>query len=508
MSPRAERNTLAVRSLRTDRAAAPAGPLFANRALPWLAVTAMTAGGFAAQLAVDPFLNGRILYLFYVPAVIAGAALGGFWPGVGATGLALAVTAILFARDTYTLSDQVDATLFTLLGGSIGVGGELFRRVRARAASMTESVLEREAHLRSILETVPDAMIVIDDKGAVQSFSAAAERLFGWPAAEMLGRNVKLLMPQPYQEAHDGYLSRYMRTGEKRIIGVGRVVVAQRRDGSTFPVELSVGEMISGSHRYFTGFIRDLTERQEAEARLQELQSELVHISRLSAMGEMAATLAHELNQPLSAISNYLKGGQRLLTQDAPQSRALEAMDKAAEQALRAGQIIRRLRDFVARGESEPGIESLAKLVEEASALALVGAKEHGVRVRFAIDRRVDLVMADRVQVQQVLLNLIRNAIDAMGESDRRELVIGVVPEGEDMARISVADTGPGISPEIEGRLFQPFMTTKSQGMGVGLSISRTIIEAHGGRIWVEANPGGGAVFNFTLRRVDREELS
>jgi two-component system sensor kinase FixL len=381
-------------------------------------------------------------------------------------------------------------------------------RVRRRGATGDEGLLASEAHLRSILDTVPDAIIVIDEHGVIESFSAAAEKQFGWTAAEAIGRNVKSLMPQPYSGAHDGYLEHYRRTGERRIIGIGRIVVGQRKDGSTFPMELAVGEMRSREKRFFTGFVRDLTERQETQTRLQELQAELMHISRLTALGEMASTLAHELNQPLSAIANYLKGGRRLLERTKPDvARAAEAMDRAADQALRAGQIIRRLRDFVARGENEHEIGSLSKLVEEASALALIGAKEHGVRVSYRFDPRVDLVLADKVQVQQVTLNLIRNAIEAMMISPRRELLIATdAAEAGGFARVSVADTGPGLSPEIADRLFQPFMSTKPSGMGVGLSISRTIIEAHGGRIWVESNVDGGATFNFTLRRVNRDE--
>ncbi len=367
----------------------------------------------------------------------------------------------------------------------------------------------REAHLKSILETVPDAMIVINERGIIQSFSAAAERLFGYGPDAVVGKNVKMLMPLPYRENHDGYLERYLRTGERRIIGIGRVVVGERRDGSTFPMELAVGEMRSADKRYFTGFIRDLTERQKTDARLQELQAELVHISRLTAMGEMASALAHELNQPLSAIANYLKGARRLLESraDDDSNMVRGAMDKAAAQALRAGEIIRRLRDFVARGEGERRVESITKLVEEANALALVGAKEHDVRVRHRIDPAHDLIMADKVQIQQVLLNLLRNAIEAVAEGARRELVISTRPVAGSMVEVSVADSGPGISPDIAPQLFQPFVTSKPQGMGVGLSISRTIIEAHGGQIWTEPNPGGGAVFKFTLRTVPKEYM-
>jgi two-component system sensor kinase FixL len=286
------------------------------------------------------------------------------------------------------------------------------------------------------------------------------------------------------------------------------VVVGQRSDGSTFPMELAVGEMHVREQRFFTGFIRDLTERQQTEARLQELQSELVHMSRLTAMGEMASALAHELNQPLAAIANYMKGSRRLLEnrQDEGLNVLRDAMEKAADQALRAGDIIRRLRDFVSRGESERRVEDVKKLIEEASALALVGAKDKGVRVRFAFAPRLNYVLADKVQVQQVLLNLMRNAIDAMETAATRELVVGTSAAADNMLEISVADTGGGIAPEIASQLFQPFVTTKSHGMGVGLSISRTIVESHGGSITHRPNLGGGTVFSFTLPAVSKEE--
>jgi len=234
-----------------------------------------------------------------------------------------------------------------------------------------------------------------------------------------------------------------------------------------------------------------------------------VHISRLTAMGEMASTLAHELNQPLSAISNYLKGSRRLLEArtDETSSMIRDALDKAAEQALRAGQIIRRLRDFVARGESEHRVENVKKLVEEASALALVGAKDQAIRVRFDFDPSVELVLADKIQIQQILLNLMRNSVEAMQDSAKRELRLSAVRNDNDMVQVSVSDTGSGLAPEVASQLFQPFVTTKQHGMGVGLSICRTIVESHGGKIWAEANPGGGTVFRFTLRGVRKEEV-
>ncbi len=464
----------------------------------------------AARVLLEPVLHSEAAYLAFMPALLITAGIGGFGPGVLATALSIVARYLVLADAPPLFSiGIVNSIAFAVIGLGISWGGELLHASRRRANVMTRDALAREAHLQSILDTVPEAMIVIDEKGIMQSFSSAAERLFGRPASETVGQNVKILMPSPYREGHDSFMQRYRNTGERRIIGIGRVVVGQRKDGSTFPIELAVGEMKSGDQRFFTGFIRDLTERQQTEVRLQELQSELVHISRLTAMGEMASTLAHELNQPLSAISNYLEGLRRMLA-EATDERSVtlrNALDSAADQAIRAGQIIRRLRDFVARGESERRVESVTKLVEEASALSLVGVKDRGIRVQFRFDPAVDLVMADRVQVQQVLLNLIRNSMDAMETSPTRELVISIAPIDGNQVRISVADSGEGIAKEITEQLFQPFVTTKRQGMGVGLSISRTIIEAHGGRIWAEPNPGGGTIFNFTLEVVSAGDV-
>jgi two-component system, LuxR family, sensor kinase FixL len=470
---------------------------------------AVTLLGFAVRRMLDPVLTVQATYIFFTPAIIIASAIGGFGPGLLATVLGVA-GGLYFSGDLFApnLRELTSAAAFGAIGFGIAWFGGWFRRNRRAMAASAEQLLAREAHLESILETVPDAMIVIDERGIIHDFSAAAQRTFGYTSDEAVGQNVKMLMPSPYRESHDGYLARYLDTGDRRIIGIGRVVVGERKDGSTFPMELAVGEMSSSDRRFFTGFVRDLTERQDTESRLQELQSELVHISRLTAMGEMASTLAHELNQPLAAIANYLKGVRRLLERHGGDQSAVmrDAVDKAAAQALRAGDIVRRLRDFVARGETERRVESIAKLVEEASALALVGAKEQDIRVRTQYDLDVDLVLADKVQVQQVLLNLMRNALEAMAGAPRRDLLLSTAA-ANGMAMINVADSGPGIDPEFASQLFQPFATTKPHGMGVGLSISRTIVEAHGGRIWSEPNPGGGTIFRFTLPRVSDEDV-
>nr|WP_166178984.1 PAS domain S-box protein [Altererythrobacter segetis] len=357
------------------------------------------------------------------------------------------------------------------------------------------------AHLRSILETVPDAMVIIDAQGHILSFSKAAERLFGFAEAELVGENVSTLMPSPDRERHDSYLERYLKTGEKRIIGIGRLVTGRRRDGTTFPMELSVGEATIGDERVFTGFIRDLTERQDYEKRLHTVQAELAHVSRVTAMGTLATSIAHELNQPLTAIANYVETASTMLADDRSDltiSMIREALDECAKEAVRAGQIVRRLRDYISRGETERQVFSLARLVNEASALAFVGSGSQTVDLTVSIGED-DLVLVDRVQIQQVLLNLIRNAVEAMQDLPHGRLTIRTIHREPGFTEVIVSDSGPGLAPEIAANLFAPFQSTKAAGMGVGLSISRTIIEAHEGRIWADSSPYGGTSFHFTL---------
>ncbi len=360
---------------------------------------------------------------------------------------------------------------------------------------------DASARLQSIIETVPDAIIVIDEQGRVESFSQAAERMFGYRAVEVVGHNVKMLMPSPYREEHDGYLDRYRSTGERRIIGIGRVVSGLRKDGTTFPLELAVGEAAYKGGRLFTGFIRDLTERKATERRLEELQMELAHVSRLGEMGQMGSTLAHELNQPLTAVLAYLGTAQHLLDGGADKAKINAMIERAASQAKRAGTIIHQLREFLSKGPITRHPESVNKIVEEASALALIGAGQLEIHAHLELDPVLPVASIDRVQIQQVLVNLIRNSIEAMSDSAVRNLVVRTAVR-DDTVVVSVSDTGPGIAPEVMARLFQPFVSTKVQGMGIGLSICRSIVQSHGGQIQAEPNGSGvGMTFSFTLPR-------
>ncbi len=406
----------------------------------------------------------------------------------------------LVRRDGSDFLAQISITALHRDDGALRGFATVVSDITSRRA--TEDALRaQEGHLRSILSTVPDAMVVIDDQGKILSFSAAAERLFGYSEAELLGANVSMLMPSPDRDRHDGYIERYLATGEKRIIGIGRVVFAQRKDGSTFPMELSIGEATGEVHPLFTGFIRDLTERQNTQARLESLQSELIHISRVSAMGTMASTLAHELNQPLTAVTNYVEAIRDMLAKPEPDDLPMirEALDDTAKEALRAGHIVRRLRDFVARGEVEKTIEKLPALINEAAVLGLMGAREKGVEPRFDLDPYASPVLVDKVQIQQVLINLIRNAVEAMSASPERRLTVSSRPDQSGFVRVIVADTGPGVAAAVAEQLFTAFVSTKTDGMGLGLSICRTIVEANGGRIWMQPGAAGGTEFHFTL---------
>jgi two-component system sensor kinase FixL len=470
-------------------------------AIAYVVALVLVGVTFLLRLALASVLVGSSGLLF-TPAILASALIGGLLPGLFA--MVLALPAIVYFA--WTNQPTVDAfvvttLLFAIVGTAIAWMGGMLHASRRDWLAAREKREQHQAHLRSVLDTVPDATIVIQPNGTVTSFNKAAVRQFGYQPDEVVGRNISMLMPSPYREQHDGYLHRYLTTGEKRIIGTDRVVVGRRKDGSTFPMSLAVGETRSGDMLHFTGFIRDLTERQEAAARLESVQGELARLSRLNELGEMASTLAHELNQPLSAIANYVQGSAKIAaTIEGDQAKLLTgALQETAKQALRAGDIIRHLREFVTRGDTDRQRHDIKNLIEEAGALALIGSRERGIRTQFEFSAPHDQVMVDRVQIQQVLANLMRNAMEAMKDSERRELTIRTLTGADGKLQVDVADTGPGISEEVASRLFQPFVTTKAGGMGIGLSISRRIIQSHGGDLVVRPNEAGGATFSFTL---------
>lgn len=370
-------------------------------------------------------------------------------------------------------------------------------------ADQDREFIERSAILAAIEDSSLDAIITIAEHAQIRSFNPAAERLFGYLEHEVKGRNVKLLMPPPYRDEHDGYMRRYLATGEKRIIGIGRIVTGRRRDESTFPMELSVGETSVDGHPIFVGFIRDLSEIAREHRRVAELQNELFHVSRLGEMGQMAAGLAHEVNQPLAAVMNFAEAGKQIIgfaenLQDAGEALS-GILEKIEKQAARAAEIIRRLQAFIEKRNIARSYEDINVLIEESLALALVGTRRRDVRVELALAPKLPRVFVDGVQIQQVLVNLMRNALDAMENQPHREILVATGLEEPGFVSITVADNGPGIDPSIAGRLFEAFVTTKRAGMGVGLAISRQIVEAHRGRLWCETEPGKGARFRFTI---------
>ena len=368
------------------------------------------------------------------------------------------------------------------------------------SATVIAVAREREERLRSITQTAPDAIVVIDETGIIDTVNPAAERLFGYASDELVGENVKILMPSPYREAHDAHLGRYRETGQKRVIGIGRVVVGRRKDGTTFPARLSIGEIELEQGRLFTGFLHDITERQDIQRRAGILQQELMHASRLSAMGEMASGIAHELNQPLTAIMNYARAARRHLERTEPDPAPIaDLVDKAGHQAERAAEIIKRLRRFIRKDESERRLEPINTAVEEAAALALIGASDRNIELIFSLDDALPPVLMDRIEVQQVVLNILRNAIEAFEGTGERKIRISTRASGPHQVEVDIRDNGPGLAPHVADDPFRPFQTTKADGMGIGLAISHTIIDSHGGQLWAENPPEGGAAFRFTL---------
>lgn len=354
-----------------------------------------------------------------------------------------------------------------------------------------------EARLLSVLDTAVDGIIVIDDRGHVLIFNKACERLFGYTASEVIGRNLSMMMPLEFSEHHDGYVRHYLDTGEKRIIGIGREVRGMHRDGTVFPIELSVGEALTPDGRQFIGIIRDLRARKAVEQRLNQLQAQLVNMARINAMDEMGAAIAHELNQPLTAVMLYLQAVMRK-KRDTDDS-VTEILAKALREAERAGSIIQKMRNFVEKREPERQSIDLEILIDEALELTLLGNDTTGVELRREKAADLPPVHADPVQIQQIVCNLIRNGLEAVRGRQKRWLRV-MTGRSDGFVRVEVQDSGPGIPADATKTLFRAFSTSKRTGLGLGLAISRTIAQNHGGDL--EVDPGGdgiGATFILTL---------
>ncbi len=374
---------------------------------------------------------------------------------------------------------------------------------------MQQEDLDWRARFEALLDAAVDAIVVIDEDGRIQSFSRAAEKIFGYSQSEAVGQPVEILMPSPYREEHAGYLTSYLGGEPPKIIGIGREVVGQRKDGSTFPLYLSVGKVSSSGKRSFVGILRDVSNQKKMEQEQLRLHAEaqlnrerLAHAGRLQILGEMAAGIAHEINQPLSAISTYAQAAGRLLQSgESETGEQLEILEKIAVQAQRAGEVIRRMRALAAEGETSRQIVDINDVVGEVLELAEIDARAHEYILKADLAPSLPAILADRIQIQQVVLNLVHNAIEAMLDVDGAGDVILIRsgPDDEGRVEVCVIDQGVGLAKEDEDRVFDPFFSTKQSGLGIGLSICRSIIQAHGGEMGFRRNQGPGMTFFFNL---------
>ena len=364
----------------------------------------------------------------------------------------------------------------------------------------------QSVQLDPVLDAMVESMIVIDEQGTMEQINKSTTRMFGYEPDELLGKNISMLMTGTDHERHDKYLSNYQKTGKKRIIGRGREVLAQRKDGSVFPADIAVGEVKTRDYVRFVGLIRDLTQQRNAEEQALKQREEMVNVSRLGMMGEMAAAMAHELNQPLTAIANYASASIRLLEQSPDNIEDVrEVLQEIADQALRAGEVIQRTREFTRSGDDSMSATTLSEIARPIRSLAELDTKANNIRLSWNIPADLPEVEADPVQIQQIMLNLIRNAVDAMQDTDpdHRDIEIQAKITAPHEIRFDVKDQGHGVSPEAAKDIFNAFFTTKSGGMGMGLAICRTIIRSHGGELGFRNNglagEQRGSTFYFTI---------
>lgn len=366
---------------------------------------------------------------------------------------------------------------------------------------MEQELADAVAFSNAILESAAEAVITIDTGGNIETFNPAAQEMFGYSLQDIRNKNVNILMPEPYHSQHDRYLDSYLATNNPKIIGIGREVRAQRADGSVFPIHLSVSEVTIHQHRKFVGLIRDMTAQREAESNARHQLEQLAHMDRLNMLGEMAAGIAHEINQPLTAISLFSQVGKRLY--DAGNADKLtEIFDKLSEHAERAGTIIERMQTMARPGESSREIIHCNALLEDIARLAEAEARIRDIEVRLVLSPDVSLVDVDVVQIQQVALNLLRNGMQAMtsvGCVNGNKIILKTLLRDDGDIEIDVIDSGCGVSEAVAETIFTPFSSTKESGMGMGLCLSKTLVVSHGGQLGYRNNKKAGATFYFTL---------
>lgn len=361
---------------------------------------------------------------------------------------------------------------------------------------------DASAQLIALLNATPDAFIIIDHKGIIELVNATTETMFQYNAQELIGNNISMLMPEPLKKVHDGFLSAYLKTGKTNIIGKGRTLRGVKSNGVEFPMFLSVGEVKNSSHTQFVGIISDISEQENYQEALAESQEKLAQATRLSSMGELAAGIAHEINQPLAAISSYAQASKRMINSlEIDHTVTIsQTLDKIAEQALRANEVINRLRTLVKKQAAQRERVDLFPLIHEAVDLAKIDKCMVNHEILLDLDEAQAMVLfVDPIQIQQVLLNLIRNAAEAMEHEKGKPVKIQCKWLTEKEIEISVIDYGKGIDLDASISIFAPFFTTKATGMGMGLSVCQNIIHAHGGRIYYSANQATGSVFSFSL---------
>lgn len=362
--------------------------------------------------------------------------------------------------------------------------------------------IDSNARLLALLNAAVDAFVIIDERGTIELFNHAAEMMFGYSCNDVLGKNVAILMPSDIASQHDNYLMNYIQTSDSKVIGKSRKVMGRKFDGNEFPINISVGEVLESSHRQFVGIIRDMSEQEKIKAEAQENRERLSHAARLNAAGELAAGIAHEMNQPLTAITSYAQASRRLLRtpNDGNLSRVKGALDKICDQALRTSEVLNQLRTFVKKRTGDRKHIELNQTIRETINLAQIDTRisQHNVILELE-ENNQPILLANQVQIQQVLLNLIRNGLDAMEKMEGSPLKITSQWLSEQTIEVSVIDCGDGLEENISKQVFTPFYTTKETGMGMGLPISQTIIHAHGGDIYIKNTNDSLTNFSFSL---------